>query len=76
MSSTIVRDARGVHRFRGNRIVKDLVEAAAHGDKLDLNRITVRVGDRYTRDEVQELYRLMGYSVDGFLDALAGTFDE
>lgn len=57
----------GVQRFRANRIVRDLVNAACEGKKLDLNEIALRAArGGYSKAEMQELYRLMGYSVCGF----------
>lgn len=56
-----------VQRFPANRIIRDLVDAAREGRRLDLNEIVVRA-DRgsYSKEEMHELYRLMGYSVCGF----------
>lgn len=60
----------GVERFRRNRIVDDLVEAAsARRLGPDLNRIARDTAlGRYTREERGELNRLIGYSLCGFAD--------
>lgn len=62
----------GVLRFRRNRIINDLVDAASGiraPGPMDLNAIKVRT-DRggYTVEEMKELYRLTGYTVSGFDD--------
>jgi hypothetical protein len=59
-----------VQRFRSNRVVRDLLDAARQGRKLDLNEIAIRAGHgAYSKDEMHELYRLIGYSVCGFSEA-------
>jgi hypothetical protein len=62
-----------VQRFRANRIVRDLLDAARDGHKLDMNMIIVRAahGD-YCKEEMHELYRLIGYSVCGFSEVFEG----
>lgn len=62
-----------VQRFRANRIVRDLLDAATKGKKLDLNEIwiTAHKGG-YSRDEMHELYRLIGYSICGFSEVFLG----
>lgn len=58
-----------VQRFQVNRIIRDLLDAAREGRKLDLNDIAVRAGNGgYCKEEMHELYRLIGYSVCGFAD--------
>jgi len=66
----VVETIDGVERFRRNRIINDLVDAARVGKVgRNLSQITVAV-DRgtYTHEERAELYRLIGYSIDGFAD--------
>ena len=60
----------GVTRYRRNRIVNDLVDAACRGERLTLNSIWAahHVG-RYTAAEMGELYRLTGVSLQGFNNA-------
>ena len=60
----------GVARYRRNRIVNDLVDAACRGERLTLNSIWAahHVG-RYTAAEMGELYRLTGVSLQGFSNA-------
>jgi len=63
-------DAHGVERFKRNRIINDLVDAACDG-RLGPGLNTVAKGARtgkYTQNERAELYRLIGYSVSGFGD--------
>lgn len=56
-----------VQRFPENRIIRDLVDAARDGKKLDLNEIAIRAHrGNYCKAEMHELYRLIGYSVCGF----------
>jgi hypothetical protein len=56
-----------VQRFPENRVISDLVDAAREGRKLDLNEIVIRAASgRYCKDELHELYRLIGYSISGF----------
>jgi hypothetical protein len=57
----IIKD--GVHRFKENKIVRALLEAASLGEKLDLNMIACM--DFSQEDRVQ-LAQLIGYSVAGF----------
>ena len=60
----VVETIDGVERFRRNRIIHDLVDAMR-----PLNTIAHRVTmGHYTREEQAELYRLLGYSLDGFAD--------
>lgn len=68
----------GVERFRRNRIVDDLVEAAnARRLGPDLNAIAVATArGRYTREEHGELGRLVGYSLCGFADAFPAAEGE
>lgn len=64
-------------RFVKNRIVRDLLDAASEGHKLDLNEIALRHAyHKYTRDELMELYRLIGYSVDGFCEIFYHEHDD
>jgi hypothetical protein len=56
-----------VQRFPQNRIIRDLLDAAQAGQKLDLNGIAIRAANgAYCKEEMRELYRLIGYSVCGF----------
>lgn len=56
-----------VQRFQENRIIRDLVDAAKDGKKLNLNDIAVRAAQgAYCKAEMHELHRLIGYSVCGF----------
>lgn len=55
----IERDAKGVIRFRPNKIVQHLLD---HGG-IDLNRLAVLGFDR---EEHEHFAQLIGYSVSGF----------
>jgi hypothetical protein len=60
-------DGQTVQRFRPNRIVRDLVDAAREGKKLDLNDLWIRAArGAYCKAEMHQLYRLIGYSICGF----------
>jgi hypothetical protein len=61
-----VLDPCMTQRFPGNPIVKALLDAATQGQVLDLNEIHRRAC--YSTKDLHELYRLIGYSVDGFAD--------
>lgn len=66
---TVIKN--GAQRFQENRIVSRLVDWAARAG-YDLNRIWLDYQQKsFTREEMRELYRLMGYSVCGF-DELFG----
>ena len=57
----------GVARYRRNRIVNDLLDAASRGERLTLNSIwAAHHTGRYTAAEMGELYRLTGVSLQGF----------
>ena len=60
-------DEKGVVRFKGNQIVKDLLEI-----KMDLNQICYfyKTG-KYTFDDYWEFYQLIGYSLDGYASSLS-----
>lgn len=71
--TVLVKGTSRVQRFRANKVVRDLLDAATEGRKLDLNEIwiTAQKGS-YSRDEMHELYRLIGYSVCGFAEVFPG----
>ena len=57
------------HRFKANRIVRDLLDAAQEGKKFGLTEIAQKQGaGEYTLDEILELYRLIGYSTCGLAE--------
>ena len=63
---TVTRDDK-VQRFPENRIIRDLLDTARNGLKLDLNEIVIRASKGiYCKEEMHEFYRLLGYSVHGF----------
>lgn len=69
-----VVDPNKVLRFKGNRIVRDLLDAASSKQKLDLNMIWANQ-DNYSREEFLDLYRLIGYSAAGYSEIFAGFND-
>lgn len=63
----------GVVRFRANPIVRDLLDAASKGERLDLNEIWLRRSfRRYTQRDMRQFYQLIGYSVSGYGDMPLG----
>lgn len=65
----IYTDEHGVHRFKGNGIVRELVDAAQSGRKYDLNQIAYDVASgKFSHADKQELYQLIGYSLSGYAD--------
>lgn len=59
-------DGHSRPRFRANRIVEDVHDAASHGENLDLNGIWRRAfAGRYCKEEMLEYYRLIGYPLSG-----------
>ena len=61
----VVVDSYKVYRFKENKIVKILLEAASEGRRLDLNMIAMM--DIPREDRVQ-FAQLIGYSVSGWGD--------
>jgi len=58
-----------VQRFPENRIICDLLDAATQGRLLSLNEIVIRAArGYYCKEEMHELYRMIGYSVCGFAE--------
>lgn len=63
-------DGHGVIRFKRNQIIRDLLDTSS----LDLNQIVIHYQDpdrkpdnpRYTQADLEQLYQLIGYSVDGY----------
>lgn len=65
-------DGHSRPRFRANRIVEDVHDAASHGEKLDLNMIWRRAfSGRYCKEEMLEYYRLIGYTLSGYAEIFA-----
>lgn len=61
----VYTDEHGTYRFKGNAIVRALVEAAEIGSKLDLNMIATM---DFSREDRVQFAQLIGYSVSGFGD--------
>ena len=57
----IYRDDDGVHRFKGNEIVRYLLDNGG----IDLNQLAVIPFDRWDREQFAQL---VGYSCGGFSD--------
>ena len=68
-------DESGVIRFKGNAIVRAIVDDAVsltathacHAPGLDLNKIIMRYhSGMYSREDVEQFWQLMGYSISGY----------
>lgn len=60
------KDGVDVVRFKQNRIVVDLYQAArAAPQALDMNRIVSDWPRRYEREDLEQLAQLLGYSLSG-----------
>lgn len=59
----------GRHRFRGNPIVRNFVDAASEGRKFNLNDVAMKheMGE-YTTKDLLEFYMLIGYSIGGLAE--------
>jgi hypothetical protein len=57
----------GVLRFRANRVVRFLLDHAKQGEECNLNDLWAfaEAAEVY-REEMQEFYRLIGYSLSGY----------
>ena len=61
-----------VQRFKSNRVISVILDSASAGLKLDLNEIWIMAQNGcYSKEEMMELYRLIGYSVCGFSEVFA-----
>lgn len=66
----------GVQRFKENRIVSAFQEAASNGMKFDMNLLWIMYQrGAFTRAEMMQFYRLIGYSVCGFEEVFGGMVD-
>jgi hypothetical protein len=62
-----------VQRFIENKAITSFIDAANDGIKRNLNDVWLDYyKGLYTKEEMRELYRLMGYSVCGY-DEIFGT---
>lgn len=59
----LVWDKKRVVRFKGNQIVRDLLDAAGEGRKRDLNDIVIH---GYSPEDRDQFWQLIGYSVSGY----------
>lgn len=59
----------GVRRFKGNPIVRRLLDYATEAGAYNLNRIHMDLdrGD-YSFEDVKEFYQLLGYSTSGYAE--------
>lgn len=63
----IIIDQNKVVRFKGNEVVKDLLDM-----KMDLNQITRFYQEgRYSFDDFWEFYQLIGYSLGGYQELVS-----
>lgn len=59
----VEQDADGVVRFKGNRIVRYMLDMGG----IDLNHLVrVETYARFTQEDWEEFYQLIGYSVSGY----------
>lgn len=58
-----IEDGRRIIRFKSNKIVEAVFEAAREGNKLDLNDIACQ---NFTQDDRVQFAQLIGYSLRGF----------
>jgi hypothetical protein len=59
----------GRHRFKANRVVRDMLDAASAGRKFDLNDVACKHEMKeYTTLELLEFYQLIGYSMGGLAE--------
>ena len=65
MRETEISDGREF--FKGNRIVRTLLDMTKKSRKLDLNDIwDMHSNGLFTREEMEEFYQLISYSVTGY----------
>lgn len=58
-----------VLRFRPNRVLNFLLAQAAAGSKCNMNELWIFACNAGVyRDEMQEFYRLIGYSLSGYME--------
>lgn len=58
-------DVNGVIRFRQNKIVRHLLDAATKAGIADLNKLEIM---DFSREDRMQLAQLIGYSVSGYGD--------
>ena len=73
----LVWDERGTLRFKANRIVRDLLDAATAANLMDMNTIAVeaQLRGKYTREERQQFAQLIGYSLSGYSELTSYVTD-
>lgn len=59
----VVKDERGVLRFRENAIVRYLLDRATTKGITDLNRIAMR---GFSQEDQEQFAQLIGYSIAGY----------
>lgn len=61
----VITDEHGTYRFKQNAIVRALLDAGRHGQKMDLNILAEM---DFPREDRVQFAQLIGYSVSGFGD--------
>jgi hypothetical protein len=62
-----------VERFLANPIIRELLDAATEGRKMNLNDVARLYGNgACTLEQMHELYRLIGYPLSGFGEVFQG----
>lgn len=66
----IYTDGNGTRRFRGNEIVRYLLDEATAGRKCDMTDLAVQVKFKklFSAADWQEFYQLIGYSLCGYAE--------
>lgn len=68
----LFKDERGKIRFKENPIVSQMLDWGREGERFDLNRISLHIGDgsvrspSFPREAYAQLMQLIGYSVAGY----------
>lgn len=67
---TIYTDEHGIRRFKGNAVVRYLLDEATAGRKCDMNDLAVqcKFARKFTSADWQEFYQMIGYSLSGYGD--------
>lgn len=65
----IYTDEHGTRRFKGNAVVKHLLEEARAGRKCDMNMLHESVVfGQFTQADWQEFYQMIGHSLSGYAE--------
>ena len=70
-------DSDGTERFKGNAIIRYVIDMNISGKVADMNTIWIAHQNGLgTRKELKELYKLMGYSKCGFCEVFEEDWDK